>query len=307
MSITRRGFVAGAAAVSLSALAPAADRTDAKLHVSTNQYPWLTFFGREKKDWNRDVDASLKEVAATGVSGFEPLASSTGQIEQLGPLLKKHGLEMRSLYVNSKLHDKDAAGESINRVLSIADAAAKLGCKVVVTNPEPIRWGGPEGKSDTQIRVQAENLDRLGGELRKRGLALAYHNHDAEMRFSAREFHHMMLGTDPENVRLCLDAHWVFRGSGDSQVCLFDVARLYGKRVVELHLRQSKGGVWTETLGPGDIDYPALVKLLAAANLKPLVVLEQAVEAKTPKTLDAVAAHKESLKYAREVFQPLAG
>jgi acetyl-CoA synthetase len=46
MSITRRGFVAGAAAVSLSALANAADRPEAKLHVSTNQYPWLTFFGR---------------------------------------------------------------------------------------------------------------------------------------------------------------------------------------------------------------------------------------------------------------------
>ena len=62
----------------------------------------------------RPLDASLAEVAQSGVAGFEPLAGSPAQIKQLGPLLEKHRLEMRSLYVNSKLHDDADAQKSID-------------------------------------------------------------------------------------------------------------------------------------------------------------------------------------------------
>ena len=61
------------------------------------------------------------------------------------------------------------------------------------------------------------------------------------------------LGTDPEHVTLCLDAHWICRGAGNSAVALFDVVKLYGPRVTELHLRQSVDNVWTEALSEGDI------------------------------------------------------
>ena len=105
------------------------------------------------------------------------------------------------------------------------------------------------------MKIQAAALDRLGGLLREMGMVLAYHNHDAELRNAAREFHHMLLGTDPQNMAFCMDVHWVYRGSGNSQVAVFDVLRLYGSRIRELHLRQSINGVWTETFCDGDIDY----------------------------------------------------
>lgn len=82
--------------------------------------------------------------------------------------------------------------------------------------------------------------------------------------------------------------------------------KLYGDRITELHIRQSKGGTWTEVLGPGDIDYPALVAALAEMDVGPHVVLEQAVEEGTPHTLDARWwTHRRSLDYLREVFTPL--
>ena len=71
--------------------------------------------------------------------------------------------------------------------------------------------------------AQAEALDKLGARLKQMRLILAYHNHDAELRNAAREFHHMMLGTDPALVTLCLDAHWIYRGAGNSAVALFDM------------------------------------------------------------------------------------
>ena len=228
-------------------------------------------------------------------------------VDRLAPLLEKHGLEMRSLYVNSLLHDADKADQSIASVLAIAEKAKRIGTRLIVTNPSPIRWGGPEDKDDAQLEVQAKALDKLGAGLRSMGLVLSYHNHDAELRNAAREFHHMMLGTDPANVTLCLDAHWIYRGSGNSSVALFDVVKLYGSRVTEVHLRQSKDGVWTETLCAGDVDYPRLAKELLALGLKPHLVLEQAVEQASSKTISAIESHRASREYAKRVFAAFAG
>jgi len=310
---TRRGFLQRAAAVAGSALVAARSARLAragapgKLHLACNHYPWIVFYRREGRDFNASLDAGLAEVARSGVDGFEPIVTAPEQIDELAPLVKKHGLEMRSLYVNSVLHDPDQVDASIAQVLAIGEKAKGAGTRIIVTNPSPIRWGGPENKDDAQLRLQAKSLDRLGAGLKSMGLVLSYHNHDVELRNAAREFHHMMLGTDPEHVTLCLDAHWIYRGSGNSSVALFDVVKLYGPRVTELHLRQSQETIWTETLSDGDVDYPALAARLLAIGVKPHVVLEQAVEQETPKTIGAVESHRASGEYARRVFAAFAG
>jgi inosose dehydratase len=310
---TRREFLKTATVVGGSALLGAratrgADKgPGGRLHLACNEYPWMVFYARENRDFGASLDSGLAEVAQTGVDGFEPLVTGPPQIDQLAPLLKKHGLQMRSLYVNSTLHSPDQAEESIEQVLAIAEKAKRLGAKIIVTNPNPIRWGGPEDKNDAQLQFQARALNKLGARLKEMGLLLAYHNHDAELRNAAREFHHMMLGTNPEYVTLCLDAHWIYRGAGNSAVALFDVLKLYGRRVSELHLRQSVNHVWTEALGDGDIDYPRLARQLLKIGVKPHLVIEQAVEQGSPKTMDAVESHRRSCAYARRVFAGFAG
>jgi inosose dehydratase len=270
--------------------------------VSCNQYSWITFYNRAGKNWTTDLDTSLADFASSGLKAYEPAANHAEDVKRLLPFLKKHGLTMPSLYVNSSLCKREEAAKSIETVLSIADACREAGTRIIVTNPSPIQSGGGQNKSDEQLTDQAGNLEKLGAELRKRGLTLAYHTHDVELRAAAREFHHMLLATDPKNVSLCLDVHWVYRGSGDSQVALFDIVKLYGKRITELHIRQSKGGVWQETFGEGDIDYRRLVRMLRDLNVKPHLVLEQCLEKTSPNTMTAAEAHKKDLIYSREVF-----
>lgn len=291
------GVLAGASA---SLLPRAAEKKP--LHLATNAYSWHVFYQREGRNFAADLDAGLREVVASGLDGFEPGAGGTEDVRQLLPLLEKHRLEMRSLYVTSTLHEPADADRSLGQILEVARLVKPAGTKIIVTNPNPIRWGGAENKSDAQLRTQSAALNRLGQELAASGLTLAYHYHDIELRQAAREFHHMLAGTDPRYVTLCLDAHWMYRGAGNSQVALFDVVELYGHRVSELHLRQSHQGVWSETLGPGDIDYEALAAALARKQVRPHLVLEIAVEAGTPKTLDPVEAHRQSAAYARRVF-----
>jgi inosose dehydratase len=310
---SRRAFLrdtvlAGGLVMAVPGLTGSAARAGTgKLHVACNQYPWGVFYARQKKDFNASLDAGLAEVKASGIDGFEPGVGGLKQIEQMAPLLKKHGLEMRSLYVNSTLHEAGQADKSIEEVLAAAAKAKTIGTQIIVTNPSPIRWGGPDDKTDQQLQTQAQAMDKLGARLRQMGLTLAYHNHDIELRNAAREFHHMMVGTDPANVTLCLDAHWVYRGAGNSQVALFDVLKLYGPRITELHLRQSQNNVWTEVFGPGDIDYPRLADHLLKVGVKPLLVLEQAVEAGSPNTMKAVEAFQKSVQHTRQLFAGFVG
>jgi len=299
--MNRRQFAATMGVVAVAGVLRAVG-PEAAPEVYSNVYPWKTFATRLKKTFEDDFDGGLAEVKKTGLTGFEPVLTKPEHVTKIAPLLQKHGLLMKSFYINSKLHIQADADASIQNAIAVAAAAKELGATVVVTNPAPIRWSGPENKTDDQLKLQAEKLDELGAALRKQGQTLAYHNHDIELRLGAREFHHMLAGTDPANVKFCLDAHWVYRGSGDSQVALFDVLKLYGSRIVELHLRQSVGGVWTETFTTGDIDYPKLWATLKQMKITPLLVLEQAVEEKSANTLSATEAHKLGTAYARKIF-----
>ncbi len=307
MKTDRRSFISSLTGIVLSStvFSPstfAAAYATEETPIACNQYPWITFYKRAGRDWSANLDTSLAEFASTGLKGYEPIIDSLQEVEVLAPLLKKHDLQLYSIYVNSVLHDDGLAQKTMKTVMETARRTYPLGTRIFVTNPMPLSWDSVEDKTDKQLEIQAKNLNELGRQLREAGITLAYHNHDAEMRQSAREFHHMMLATEPENVKLCLDSQWIYRGSGNSQVALFDIVKLYGKRIVELHLRQSEDGIWKETFSKGDIDYARLQNELKNLGVEPHLVLEQAVEEGTPQTLNAVQACKQSLKYVRKLF-----
>jgi len=304
---TRRKFIrqAVAAAGTLPVLQSFPNNASpiAALKPACQAYTWFTYFARENKDWNKDLDTSFDHFAASRFDGFEASFEQVQQVHDLEPHLRNHNIWMKSMYMNVWLHEEDKVDQNIATAMAVSKASKGLfGIEIVVVNPTPIRWHGPENKTDGQLTIQGKALNRLGGELRKLGLKLAYHNHDAEMRLGAREFHHMLAGTDPENVRLCLDPHWIFRGAGDSEVAVFDAIKLYGDRIEELHLRQSVDGIWSECFGPGDIDYRRLAEEVYSYNKHPHIVLEQACETGTPQTMDAVEANKRSLAYIMEIF-----
>ncbi len=271
--------------------------------ISCNAYNWVTFYQRDGKLWGKDPDQDIAEFASTGIKAFEPSFSDKEKALALIPVLRKYQIEMPSIYVNSVLHEKEGIEKSINTVLGIADVVKSYGTRIIVTNPSPISWGSKELKTDAQLIIQSQALERLGLELKKRGLTLAYHTHDMELRAGAREFHHTLLNTDPENVSFCFDVHWIFRGSENSEVAVFDVLKLYGKRIVELHLRQSVNGIWSESFAnKGDIDYERFALELARLNIKPHLVIEQCLEAASPKKLDVVQAHIRDLEVVKATF-----
>ena len=282
-----------------------ASKESARFPLSTNSYPWFTFYRRQGRDWEAELPKVVSEIKKSGSDCLEPNLKSVEFTDTLSNELEKQGVGMISVYVGSELHEKEKAKTSIDGIMKIVRRAKKrMGTQIVVTNPNPINWGNAENKTDGQLEVQRDALNDLGQALASEGMTLAYHFHAPEFRAGAREFHHMLASTDPEYVKMCLDTHWVFRGAGDSNVALHDVVKLYGDRVAELHIRQSHGGIWSETFGDGDIDYPRLTKELEAMGVYPLVTMEQCVEANSPNTMDGFKAHEISHAVGREVFAP---
>lgn len=273
------------------------------LPISCNTYNWYSFYSREGKEWGAAIDEDIKHFAQSGIPAIEPNIESIQMGTNFMAALKKYGIQMPSIYVNSVLHKPDEVKASVQMVLDIADLVKPFGTKIIVTNPSPIAWGGAHNKSDAELTAQAIALNDLGAKLRAKGITLAYHTHDMEMKAGAREFHHMMQNTAPRNVSFCYDVHWIYRGSENSSVAVFDVLKMYGHRIAELHIRQSKDGVWNEIFTTdGDIDYTRFVAELNHMKITPHLVIEQCVEDKSPNTMGVVEAHKIDLVNVKQVF-----
>lgn len=259
--------------------------------TGTGIYGWVQHYQARGLALGDHLEEAVEAMAAAGLKVVEPASFATGGRRELKPLLERHGVAAAQFYVNARLHEPDWKVRVAEAVDESVWAAAQ-GARTIVCNPEPIAWGSPADKDDAALRRQAEALATFGAALRERGLRLAYHSHDPEMRAGAREFHHMLVSVPAELMDLCLDVHWVFRGCGNSNVAVLDVIRLYGARVTSLHLRQSRRGRWVETLGEGDVDYPAVAAALRRAGFDGAALLETAYEEGTPKELPLVEVHR---------------
>lgn len=297
----RRNFIA---AVPVLGLIQKFEPTKETFPISSNSYNWGTFYGRENKNWGENLDSDIAEYKKTGLQAYEPSLGSAGEAKNLIAVLKKYDIKMPSVYIGSVLHERDEIEKSIKNILEIVDVVKKYGTKIIVTNPNPIAWGSDKLKTDEQLTLQAKALEKIGKSLKLDGLKLAYHTHDVELKAGAREFHHMLQNTSPENLYFCMDIHWVYRGSHNSQLAVFDVLKMYGDRIVELHIRQSKNGVWQEVFtSEGDIDYKKFALELLKKKVKPHLVIEQCLEKDSPNTMNAVQAHTIDFKEIKNTFK----
>ena len=272
------------------------------VEVFINSYTVGTFYAREGIDVNQNLDQCFAELKEAGLAGFEASAGQPGELDRVIDAMAKQDLKLRSIYAGANLHDAGTDAAEIKRVIAVAERAKSAGTKFVVFNP-----AAKGGKSDAELIRQNKNLDLLGAALREMGMNLSMHYHTSELEFAAREFHSFMCDTDPANVSLCMEVHWSYRASGNSAVSVYNHAKLYADRVSTMHLRQSQGGTWTETfVAKADIDCEKVLAILQAnkgfdSNCH--IVLEQAPENGTPKTLKPLEIFKQSAEAVKKMYE----
>jgi len=194
------------------------------------------------------------------------------------------------------MHEAAAAEKSVKEVVEVARLLKPHGTRVIVTNPSP--KPGQARKTDEELDTQAKYVDQLGAELHQQGMKLALHHHTPELVDNAREWRHLLQHTNPRRVYCCVDVHWAYRGGQEVMTFI----RETGHRLVELHLRNSKQGVWTEDFGPGDIDYQKVADYLRGISFKGYLVVELAYEKDTQIIRSLDEDLRLSRQYAEKIF-----
>ncbi|WP_299551680.1 TIM barrel protein [Seonamhaeicola sp.] len=278
-------------------------------HINTGQLPvycqeftWITFLEREGKTWFKTLGEATKNPSIASLSGMEVLMEMTeGYPIGTFKKLNKNKIDVASMFVSLTVHIESVAQKQVGEMLKVGAKLKQSGIDVMVVSPEAKEEDLVPHKTDAELKIQSKALDVLGAGLSKIGIRMLYHNHDTEMENDAKEFNHVLAHTKPENLGLCLDADWVYKGTG-SLSALYGLVDEHAKRIEELHLRQTQNGIWTETFGEGDIDYSKIADMLLKHNQRPALFLEQAADDETPHTMDAIKAIGISIDNVRDIF-----
>jgi inosose dehydratase len=257
--------------------------------VSTQLYVW------SQVKPNESFDNILGEVASAGYDGAETnLMSSLDKAIEIKSSFDKYSLKATSLYSGGNFHEAKSAKATVAEILKNAEFGLKVGSPSITVNPNS---KGAE-KTDDELKVQAEYLNKLGEGLLALGMGFYIHNHTPEIVSNAREFRSYCDLTDPRFVNLCIDVHWVYRGGVDP----FELSEEYGDRIKSMHIRNSKDGIWMEDFGDGDIDYCEYRDLLEKHNYSGWITIELAYEGQTKITRPLVENAKLGREYVRKVF-----
>jgi inosose dehydratase len=241
------------------------------------------------------LETCLAEAREAGFSGVELGRKFPRKAEILGPILDRHGLSLVSGWYSGRLLERDSRRE-IAAMRDHLDLLSALGAPVMVfaeTTGETVNHIGA-GASARPTIASAADWKRLG----KRFTEVADHMLEKGVRMAVH--HHM--GTV---VQTAADVDRLFENSGDSVGLLVDTGHLtyagddpvqlirrHAGRVVHVHCKDIRRGAllactqrdasFTEAIlhglftvpGDGIVDFPAVIKALAAVNYAGWLVQE---------------------------------
>lgn len=290
--MTRRELLFSAAAGSVSFAA------QPRMELSVEGYIFQQYAERAKKPLAGMVGEVLPMARAAGFRNIElnPAFFAPEVREQVRLLIRSEGLRMPSVYVGGAMHEKVAAGRTIAKALEIGALCAPFGCSAIVSNPDPKR--NEEPKTDPELAVEADSLNRMGRTLAEHGFQLRVHHHTPQLVNQAHEWRYILGHTDPQYVYICVDVDWAYEGGFDPLAFLREV----GPRLREIHVRSAKNKLWLEDVEDSDIDYHRVAAYLKQAKLDPLVVVELAYGTNTIVTRPLQEDLRLSRIYTQRVF-----
>jgi sugar phosphate isomerase/epimerase len=150
-------------------------------------------------------------------------------------------------------------------------------------------------KTEQELDAQAEVLKSIMKVCEKNQVQPNIHNHTFEV---VNNMHDLkgIISRIPE-IKLGPDLNWLVRGGVDPVWFI----RNYGKQMVYMHIRdQNAEGKWTEAVGDGAMDFPAIAKALKEIDYKGRAAIELAFEG--PPVNEVRESWKKSRDYVRKVF-----
>ena len=269
-SLTRRTLGRLAAAVGIApVLPPAAPAAPDGIAIGLQLYT-------VGDDLVRDLAGTLARIAAIGYREVETAGFAGKSARAMAAALRQAGLSCRSTHVDI---------ESLRGDLPARMAEAKIiGARYVVV-PFPMLRPGRSGDVVKEMALDdwrwlADELNRIGAEMAKQDLVLAYHNHNLEFRRfgGAIAYDELLRLTDPALVKQEMDVGWVTAAGADPLTYL----AAHPGRFKLIHLKDVLPGgtpnadmqIRTTEVGSGLVDWKKLLTAARAAGAE-LAFVEQ--------------------------------
>lgn len=291
--IKTSGYLAGAALFSnLTACAP---KLPAGNKVPLYAHLWV-YASRYPPNWDctpilDEVFSELKYAGLQGVEMMEVQFRHNDVVARLKELIQKYSLPVTGTSYNAPMWKKDESNKILEDVALVTERLSAVGGTILGITVGDAR----HKKTEEELDTQGEVLKKIISVCTKNKVEPNLHNHT----FEVVDNMHDLKGTMervPE-LKLGPDLNWLVRGGVDPVWFI----KTYGHKMMYMHIRdQDAAGKWTEAVGEGVIDFPAIAGALKEVNYKGRAAIELAFD--KPPVNPVKEDWRKSRDYVKKVF-----
>ena len=289
-SINRREFVAALGTAALAQAAPKKPVVAAHVWVYAAPLPHF--------DVLPIVDTIFSDMKWAGIEAVEMMHTALlhdDSVARVREASEKHKLPVIGASFEGKMYDRSQHSAILETAELVVGRVRELGGRTLGTS---VGDPGQRKKTPEELDAQAEMVKKMMAVCAKHKVVLNLHNHIYEV----QDDQHDLKGTLARvpGVKLGPDLDWL-KGAGIEPA---DFIHQYGDRIVYAHLRDRKAdGVWSEAMGEGAIDYPAIARAFRDVKFHGDVAIELA----HPRGFQITRPLRESLKISREFVRKVLG
>ncbi len=249
MMTNRRNVLAGAGGLAALGLFGASAQAAQLGAVGLQLYTIRELFGP-------DPMGTLEKVAKIGYREVEYGGGGYDKMDHaaLRRTQDRLGLKAPSVHVPYEWLQADFAG--------VVKMAKTLGADTVI-----LPYMTDQHRNEAGWNAALKDFNRFARDLKKAGLAFAYHNHDFE--FTVKPggvslYDRLLKETDPALVKLEIDLFWAISAGQDPAALI----RQHAGRIYAYHVKDKRADGSMCAVGEGKIDFGAIFKLNSIAGVK---------------------------------------
>lgn len=216
-----------------------------------------------------EVFSDLKLAGLAGVEIMEVQLRQNNAVERFSSLIRRYDLPVSGASYYADMWNRNEHPKILDDLELITTRLEAIGGTMLgITVGDAKRV-----KTETELDDQAFMLQKAMSICAKAGITPNLHNHTFEVTNNLHDLKGT-LARVPE-IKLGPDLNWLVRGGVDPVWFI----KTYGHRMVYMHLRdQDASGKWTEAVGEGVMDFPAIAKALENMNFQGKAAIELAFD-----------------------------
>lgn len=263
--------------------------------VSVSGHLWV-YASRYPPLWDatpilEQVFSDFKYAGIDGVELMEVNLRHDDFVQRAKDLIGKYNVPVTGTSYSGDMWDRSQHSRILEDVTLVVERLQEVGGETFgITVGDAGRT-----KTEEELDAQADLLKSIQKVCAESQVQPNIHNHTFEVE---NELHDLkgIISRIPD-IKLGPDLNWLVRGGVDPVWFI----RNYGKHIVYMHIRdQNAEGKWTEAVGDGVMDFPAIAAALKEINYEGRAAIELAFEG--PAINEVRESWKKSRAYVNKVF-----